>query len=311
MADDDDVQSIFELESRITGLLSWAREVGKSELDSLRALDRAKLAPYSTLQSAMKSGRISVRDQRALADAYGFRLDWAEWRDRRATRLTPSDQRVDSAKSFLEKFVAHKSSGTCLAIEADLTDGHIDRRFADFSFAVSGSFEPSRGGEGIPLVLSLSFDGRPWPVSLDCTIGLMGVDLQLIHEHKGASIDIFPITCDSDAEGNFDARVGSPIHPYWIIKVAHGDDACVSGWRRRNDGQDCVCRRFSAGTTIEARMTARVRDDFDVRLEGKQWEGISDTKARLAEHLITRGFLKPDDWEVTLGVQILKVIEQS
>ena len=76
MVADDNVQDIFQLDLKINGPMEWAKTVGKRELGSRRALERAKVIPYSTLCSAMKSQRMSVRNQQKLATVFGFQIEW-------------------------------------------------------------------------------------------------------------------------------------------------------------------------------------------------------------------------------------------
>jgi hypothetical protein len=310
MEDDNDVQDIFELRSKIVGLLNWAKEAGKSGLDSLHALDdrakadeKAKVAPYSTLQSVMKTGRISVRNQKALANSYGFSIDWREWRDPRATRTTVPERRGDSARVFLARFHAHKASGSRPTIDAGPTRIKVDRRFAEFAFGVSGSFEPSTKISSIPLILSLSFDRRGWPVFHDLTVRLIEVDVQLKHKRAPDSIEALPLTCRDEAEGNFIGTVDG-LSPYWIIRVK--DDVGLAGTRRRNNGQDCICHNFQIGDELVAVMTARVSNCF-ASTSGLPFDNLSEDKNRFVEHLCKLDAL--GGAEVTLGEQILKVIE--
>ena len=71
---------------------------------SLRALEKSEVIAYSTLQSAMKAQRMSVGDQKALAAAYGFDIEWREWRDPDPRRAAALHERRDRAEAFLEKF---------------------------------------------------------------------------------------------------------------------------------------------------------------------------------------------------------------
>jgi hypothetical protein len=109
MADNDVVQDVFQLDLKINGLVAWGKRTGDSKLSSLRALEKSEVIPYSTLQSAMKAQRMSVGDQKALAAAYRFDIEWREWRDPDPKRTTALDQRRDSATAFLQKFYARTS----------------------------------------------------------------------------------------------------------------------------------------------------------------------------------------------------------
>jgi hypothetical protein len=110
----------------------------------------------STLQSAMKAERISVGDQKAIAAAYGFDIEWREWRDPDPRRATAIHERRDGAEAFLKKFYACPPSGMCLTVDVRSTTTRVDYRVADYSFALAGSFEPLMQAGEIPLVLSLS-----------------------------------------------------------------------------------------------------------------------------------------------------------
>jgi hypothetical protein len=136
---------------------------------------------------------MSLDNQEALAASFGFNVAWPEWHDLEAARVPPSDRRRDTAAAFLEKFLASKSRTACPTIESGLTEKYLDRRFSDFSLSVAGSFEPHCQADGIPLVLSLSFDRRGWPILLDgmkevLTVGLKQADIQLFHSRKSAAI---------------------------------------------------------------------------------------------------------------------------
>jgi hypothetical protein len=316
MEDYDIVQDVFQLDLKINGLVDWAKSMGKSKLRSLRALKKSSGVAYSTLQSAMKAQRMSVGDQRALADAFGFQIEWPEWRDPDARRTTVAEHRRDSAKAFLEKFKGRLLSGLVLTIDAVPATPRVDYRVADYSFAVTGSFEPSTQAAEIPLVLSLSFDERGWSLVYDLTVltvGLKEVDLELFPardgdpiQDKGVSLKLSELACHLGAEGNFHALVrGLHERPWWIISNPNG--ACISGTRRRNDGDDCICEGFRAGDEIQTRMTARVSDCF-VSVSGQPFDGASEAKKKFIEHLAALDVLKGA--EATLGEQILKVVEK-
>ena len=318
MVADDYVQDIFELDLKINGLMAWAKNVGKKELGSRRALGRAKVIPYSTLSSAMKFGRMSVGDQKALEAAFGFQIGWPEWRDPDAMRAP--NRRRDRAQAFIDKFlafIARPPSGMCVTIEAASTTPRVDYRVVDYSFAVAGSFEPSPQAAGIPLVLSLWFNERGWSLVYDLTVltvGLREVDIQFFPirdggpmKDKNVSIKLSELTCHVDAEGNFQGVVqGLHERPWWII--SNPDGGCISGVRRRNDGRDCILEGFRAGDEIRTKMTARVTDCF-VSVSGQPFDDASEAKRKFIEHLSALEVLKGA--EATLGEQILKVVEKS
>jgi hypothetical protein len=313
MADNDVVQDVFQLDLKINGLVAWGKRAGDSKLSSLRALEKSQVIPYSTLQSAMKAQRISVGDQKALAAAYRFDIEWREWRDPDPKRTTALDQRRDSAMVFLEKFYARPPSGVFLTVEAGSTTTRVDYRVADYSFAVAGSFEPSMQVVEIPLVLSLSFDERGWSLVYDVTVltvGLKSVDLQLFPMRDGAPIGHVSVKLSelthTVAEGNFRGIVrGLHERPWWIISNPNGE--CISGVRRRNDGRDCVCDGLRAGDEIQTRMTARVSDCV-VSVSGRAFDDASEAQKKFLEHLAALEVLKGA--EVTLAEQTLKVVEQ-
>lgn len=313
MADNDVVQDVFQLDLKINGLVAWGKRTGDSKLSSLRALEKSEVIPYSTLQSAMKAQRMSVGDQKALAAAYRFDIEWREWRDPDPKRTTALDQRRDSAAIFLEKFYARPPSGVFLTVDASSTTTRVDYRVADYSFAVAGSFDPPMQAVEIPLVLSLSFDERGWSLVYDVTVltvGLKSVDLQLFPMRDGApigdvSVELSELT-HTVAEGNFRGIVrGLHERPWWIISNPNGE--CISGVRRRNDGRDCVCDGLRAGDEIQTRMTARVSDCV-VSVSGRAFDDTSEAQKRFLEHLAALEVLKGA--EVTLAEQTLKVIEQ-
>jgi len=255
---------------------------------------------------------MSLTNQEALANAYGFRVDWPEWHDHAAIRTTPADGRRDAAVAFLERFLASKSRGACLTIEASSTEKYVDRRFANFSFNVSGSFEPSPQCNKIPLVLSLSFDRRGWPILLDrsmevLTVGLKQVDLQLYQNSKSAKIVPSDLECHSDNERNFRGSLEG-LSTWWVIAVAASDAQWLMGKRLRNDGADCVCEGFRAGDKIRAVMTARVSDCF-VKVTGEPFDGASKAKILFIEHLHKLAVL--DGTEAVLGEQTLTVVDRS
>lgn len=299
-----DVQPVFELGRKLRGLMDWAASTGH-EACSVHGIARASGIARGTLNSNIEREQMAPDNQEALATACGFRADWPEWRDPAAVRTTPADQRRDSATAFLDRFFAHLAAGRRLTIEAGITKSFVDRRFAEFAFALPGSFEPAADAGGIPLVLSLSFDRRGWPAFPDLTVGLKEVDVQLFHARKPEAIEAVELACRGEAEGNFHGAVEGH-SPYWIISVVAGDDACLAGRRRRNDGRDCECRGFRPGDEIRARMTARVSDCF-VRLSGQPFDDASEAKKRFIDHLIKLEAL--GGAEATLGEQVLQVVE--
>jgi hypothetical protein len=313
MADNDVVQDVFQLDLKINGLVAWGKRNGDGKLCSLRALEKSEVIAYSTLQSAMKAQRMSVGDQKALAAAYGFSIEWREWRDPDPKRTTARHRRRDSAEAFLEKFYARPSSGVFLAIDAGSTTTRVDYRVADYSFAVAGSFKPSMQAAEIPLVLSLSFDERGWSLVYDATVltvGLKSVDLQLFPMRDGApivdvSVKLSELT-HTVAEGNFRGTVrGLRERSWWIISNPNGE--CISGVRRRNDGRDCVCEGFRPADEIQTRMSARVSDCV-VSVSGQAFDTASETQRKFIEHLATLEVLKGA--EVFLAEQTLKFVEQ-
>jgi len=315
MADNNVVQDVFQLDLKINGLLTWGKQNGDSKLCSLRALEKSEVIAYSTLQSAIKAHRMSVGDQKALAAAYRFDIEWREWRDPDAKRTTALDHRRDSADAFLEKFYARPPSDVFLTVDAVSTTARVDYRVADYSFAVAGSFEPSMQAAEIPLVLSLSFDERGWSLVYDVTtlaVGLKSVDLQLFPRRDGApigdvSVKLSELACDTFAEGNFRGVVrGLDERPWWIISNPNG--GYISGVRRRNDGRDCICEGFRAGDEIQTRMTARVSDCVVV-VSGRAFDNASEARKKFIEHLAALEVLKGA--EVTLAEQTLRVVRQS
>jgi len=315
MADNNVVQDVFQLDLKINGLLTWGKQNGDSKLCSLRALEKSEVIAYSTLQSAIKAHRMSVGDQKALAAAYRFDIEWREWRDPDAKRTTALDHRRDSADAFLEKFYARPPSDVFLTVDAVSTTARVDYRVADYSFAVAGSFEPSMQAAEIPLVLSLSFDERGWSLVYDVTtlaVGLKSVDLQLFPRRDGApigdvSVKLSELACDTFAEGNFRGVVrGLDERPWWIISNPNG--GYISGVRRRNDGRDCICEGFRAGDEIQTRMTARVSDCVVV-VSGRAFDNASEARKTFIEHLAALEVLKGA--EVTLAEQTLRVVRQS
>lgn len=308
----EEIQPIFELDEKLRGMQSWAAQKNRSDLNSERAIAKSMGVKRSTLKSNIERHKMSVANQEALAGAFGFSVTWPEWNDPDAIRTTPSDRRRDTATAFLRRFSAIKSKAAFLTIEAGVTEKYLDRRFADFFLAASGSFEPKLPSEGIPLVLSLSFDRRGWPVLLEgtqevLTVGLKQVDLQLFHSRESAKIIASEISCLNEEEGNFKGNVEG-LAPWWIITTAAKDALWLIGRRLRNDGNDCVCQGFQVGDKIRVAMTARVNDCF-VKMPGEPFEDNSEAKIRFIEHLHKLAVLKGT--EAVLGEQTLTVVDKS
>jgi hypothetical protein len=290
------VHSIAELASKINGLMKWARESGRDDLSTFRGLERRTGVPYSTLQSSLRNGRISSTNENVIAKAYGFRVEWHEWRD--------------TAEIFLEKFRTTRAERCSLTIEARQTTSYLDRQTADFAFGVAGSFDARSEESGIRLVISLSFDQRGWPVFHDLTVGLKEVDLQLFCNRDGTEFELLAITCNSESEGNFRSEVmgTGKGHAYWTINVAESTNSnFLAGARRRNDGQDCICKGFTEGDEIRAVMTARKIQCFGT-IAGKSLDTCSQIKKRFIDYLTKREVLKEN--EATLCEQILMVVEK-
>jgi hypothetical protein len=306
-----DVQLLFELSKKLRRLQDWAAQSDICSLRSEHEISKSTDIPRSTLKSNLNQGRMSVANQQKLAELFGFSIDWPEWRDQDASRDAAASKRRDTAGAFNERFLRRKSQAARLTIEAGPTRKHIDRRFADFSLSVAGSFSPSPAIEQIPLMLSLSFDRRGWPVLFEetndvITVGLTEVDLQLFADRSTARISALPIECHGTSEGNFEGRVDGFPH-WWTIRMAEQGALSLAGSRLRNDGQDCICEGFQAGDTIRAVMTARVDKCF-VRLTGEPFEHTSEARIRFIKHLTKLHVL--NDAEAMLGEQLLTVIDK-
>jgi hypothetical protein len=146
----------------------------------------------------------------------------------------------------------------------------------------------------------------------DLTVALREVDLQLFCTRDGAEFEILALTCNGEAEGNFHGDVKGTGkgtgkgNAYWTIGVA--DPACnfIAGTRRRNDGQDCICKGFHDGDEIRALMTARKIQRFGT-VAGKSLETCSPIKKRFIEHLTKLAVL--NGAEATLAEQVLTVVQ--
>jgi hypothetical protein len=110
----EEVQPIFELSKKFRGLQEWAIQVNDGALNSERAIAESTGIKRSTLKSNVDAERMSPFNQEALAKAFGFRIAWPEWHDPHAIRTMPADQRRDTAKAFLDKFLAFKSQAASL-----------------------------------------------------------------------------------------------------------------------------------------------------------------------------------------------------
>jgi hypothetical protein len=292
---DDEVQTIVDLRAKVHGLMKWAKEAGFAKLSTVRALARTCGIKYSTLNSSLTAERVSIANQNALAKAFAFQIEWPEWR----TATAP----------FLDRFRTSKLAARHLTIEARLTKTHLDRRTADFAFGVAGSFDGCSENNGIRLVLSLSFDQRGWPVFPDLTVALKEVDLQLSCTRDGAEFEVFALTCNAESEGNFHSDVmgTGKGYAYWTIKVSDPAREFIAGTRRRNDGQDCICKGFHDGDEIRALMTARKLQCFGT-VAGKSLENSSLMKKRFIEHLTKLDVL--NGTEAMLAEQILTVVHK-
>ena len=258
----EEVQPVFQLRMKMHALQAWARNAGRNQICSMSGIAGAMGVAKTTLQSNIDNEKMSIVNQEKLARLFGFETAWKEWRDVKAFRGAGDKDRLDNSMAFEQRFLKYKSQSIPLTILSDLTREHLDRRFADFSFSVPGSFIPTEATSGIPLVLSLSFDRRGWPVQLGDSgetfvVGLKEVDLELTHNRDGARINTESFTCRSDGEGNFTAQTEG-IGPWWIISLTDGDAQWLCGRRLPNDGADCVCKGFRLGDYITARMKARV-----------------------------------------------------
>src|ERR1700730_13895689 len=130
------IQQVFELEKKLHGLQKWADQTQRHHLTSERAIAKSIGVNRNTFKSNIRSERMSLAIQQALADAFGFSVTWPEWHDPEAARTLPSARQRDTAVAFLEKFVAVKSRPARLTIESGLVEKYLDRRFADFFLAV-------------------------------------------------------------------------------------------------------------------------------------------------------------------------------
>jgi hypothetical protein len=293
------VHSVFELSDKINFLKDWAVRNGPSGLGSLRRIANTAGVGKETLQSSMRTGRLSAVNEEKLATSFGFSAEWIEWRDRNPH----GDRRQDSARAFSEKYQAQRSRGMRLAIKAGLTKARVDRRFANFAFDSAAGPESATENE-LTLGLSLDFDDRGFQVTPDLRVGLNQVDVELSHNREGASLEAVHL---DGVNGNFwgEARGTGKEHIYWVIKMVIGGDPCLAGSRRRNNARDCMCRGFMVGDELRARMTANAHDCF-VLTTGKP---IAETlaKKRLIDHLAKLEALNGAT-EAVLGEQTLTIV---
>jgi hypothetical protein len=199
-----------------------------------------------------------------------------------------------------------------LTVEASPTCKHIDRRLADFSFAVSASHDAAKAENSIPLTLGLSFDRRGWQVLLQempgvLTVGIKQADLQLFYERQSAKIEVFPLAHAGGGDGNFRGDVDG-LSPWLVISIAAGDLPWLAGERPSNGGRDCICHGFHAGDIIRAVMTARASDCV-VRIEGTVFDELSAAKILLIKHLAKLCILQ--NAEAMLCEQILTVVNRA
>ncbi|NEV77626.1 hypothetical protein DYI24_11290 [Rhodopseudomonas sp. BR0C11] len=300
-----DTTRIYELPEKIRKLTDWAGNCGITELASINSLARKIDVPESTLKHAI-SNRISFELQRRISEAFGFSIEWTEWLDRQAGSVA----RRDSAESFFDRFQKWKSAHAKITIVSDGTTTKIDRRFADFSFAVPGSFDPIDDEAEIPLILSIAFDRRGYPVWVEeasetLIVGLREVDLEISHDQAQRKIEAKDIECEGGADGNFSAFLEGLEPPWWIVSTT---DQRLMGRRLPNDGCDCVCRGFGIGDKLTATMKARV-DSCVVGMQGNLFKGESEAKKAFIDHLVRLTALQGA--EAILGTQILEVVPKD
>lgn len=310
-----EVNPVFELRPKLGGMMNWARQASRPELSSIRAIERKTGIPRTTLTNNIDDSTMSSANETTLGREFGFLPSWPEWRDPKG--LTLGARRRDTANAFIKRFLAHKSEAECLTIEPELTADHVDPRFADFNFALTGSFELSPDNREIPLALSVFFERRGWSFSLEgtpdaLTVGLKEVDLYLIPDRKNktrktARIRTFPVSCRDDTEGNFE---GTPegLQPWWVFTVAKNNELWLAGRILRNDMQACGCSGFEPGDKIDALMTARVDTCF-AKVTGETFETMSEEKKAFLRHLGKVSLL--NGTEATLCKQVLVVVERE
>jgi hypothetical protein len=301
------VQLVYQLREKILKLIEWAKNNG-SELNSMRAIERATGIDRTTLISNMESYRMSQANQKLLAKAYGFEVEWPEWRDPNETKRSG---RRDTADAFFARFIAEKASSGPLTIETGPTLKHIDTRFANFRFTVPASFQPEKATDAVPMSVALSFDRRGWSVLLEegrsiLNIGLKQADLQLFHDRTSAKIEVCPLSHGNGMEGNFRGDVEG-LSAWWVINVAAGDPLWLAGKRESSDSQDCLCHGFRVGDRIQAVMTARVSDCF-VSVKGDLLEDLCEEKVLFIKQLVKLSVLK--DAEAVLCEQTLTVVNK-
>jgi len=301
------VQNVYQLFEKVSGMIDWARGNGV-EPNSLRSLAKATGIKYATLASNMKRYRISRDNQQKLAEAFGFDVDWPEWRDPEETRRS---EHRDTADAFLARFVAERSNSGRLTIESGPTLGHLDSRFANFYVAAMTAYGAEGAKFAIPMSVALSFDRRGWSVLLEggrgiLNIGLKQADLQFFYDRTDAKIEVFPLTYGNGMDGNFRGDVEG-LSAWWVINVTAGELPWLAGKRVSDESQDCVCRGFRAGDCIEAIMTARVSDCF-VCIEGDLLVGVNEVKVCLIKHLAKLSVLR--EAEAVLCQQTLKVVKK-
>jgi hypothetical protein len=274
----------------------------------MRAIERATHIDRATLSANMDSYRMSQANQILLAEAFGFDVDWPEWRDPKETKR--SDRR-DTADAFIARFVTERSSRGPLTIETGPTLKHIDSRFANFRLTVPNSFTPEKAADAIPLGVALSFDRRGLSVLLEkgrgiLKVGLRQADLQLFHDRESAQIEVFPLAHTNGMESNFRGDVEG-LSAWWLINLAAAELPWLAGKRVSDDSRDCLCHGFRAGDSIRAVMTARVSDCF-VTVTGDLLESLCEEKVLFIKHLVKLSVLK--DAEAVLCEHTLMVVNK-
>jgi hypothetical protein len=304
----NEVQEIFELKKKLYLLMAWARQANLPRLTSERSVADVAHIAHGTLVTNLNTERMAVDNQAKLAKAFGFSLDWHEWRD---TAATPSTKRADTADAFIARFRTHRAKPACLTIEPDVTTPQIDHQFADFKFLLPGSFEASPRTSRIPLALQVHFGRRGWSFFLEdkldaLTVGLKQVDLELFFDRKAAAIKLRPVHCRNEGEGNFKGKPEG-LRSGWLFTVTRRGSRWLTGTIRRNDHCACVCSGFLPGDKIHAIMSATISDCVE-KVSGETFDNISEGKRNFINHLLKLAAL--NGTRATLGTQVLTVVDQ-
>jgi hypothetical protein len=269
----------------------------RSAVTNMRVLAEKLSEKRTTLESRLKSrtGLLSLREQKALADAVGFKITWPEWRDPDASREASDENRRDTARRFLARF---RRGPISLVVRVGESEPMLES-FADLSLETSGQIH-LRDDEPIPFFLEVKC--APCEVATGLSVGLAAFEVHIDlprnagawrHNDAAPRREEFRVRAGDTRSGVFYAFTAErPPMRFHVNETAHALG---------------VYEEASAGDVLRIEMRASLDQCV---VERSRHRSIGVKREKIQNHLAKRHFLREprhDEASIKLVGQILGI----